>query len=112
MKRSSIAVGAIAILSLPLNLALADTPGRSTPQTSMNDARVTALRQVPGTVIAEELERENGKTVYSFEIKPTAGNEANKEVKVDGETGAVSKVETADDETQDADKDHEEEDDD
>jgi hypothetical protein len=115
MKRIAIAVGAIATLSplLGKGVSLADTPARATLQVSMNDARGTALREVPGTVVGEELERENGKSVYSFEIKPTAASEGTKEVKVDAETGSITAIESADAETQDADheQEHEEEDD-
>lgn len=111
MKRSAIAVGAIATLCLPLRLALADTPVQGTSQVSMNDARATALRQIPGTVVSEELERENGKSVYSFELKPTAASGANQEVKVDAETGSITRIETADAESHDAEEEHEEDDD-
>ena len=59
-------------------------------------ARATALKEVPnGTVKSSELERENGKLIYSFDIK-TGGSDTT-EVNVDAMNGDVisSKVETA-----------------
>lgn len=38
---------------------------------SLEDARATALKKVPGDIKEEELEKENGKLVYSFDIKAT-----------------------------------------
>src|SRR5256885_1499076 len=37
------------------------------------DARAKALGLVPGTLVKEELEQENGRWIYSFEIKPSGG---------------------------------------
>lgn len=37
---------------------------------SIGEARAKALDLVPGRVIAEELEHEGGRWIYSFEIKP------------------------------------------
>jgi hypothetical protein len=45
----------------------ASAPG---PQISLETARSTALGRVPGKVLEEELEREDGRMVYSFEIQP------------------------------------------
>ena len=36
---------------------------------TMAQARATALKKVPGTVKSEELEREHGKLIYSFDIQ-------------------------------------------
>ncbi len=36
---------------------------------SMEKARGIALKRAPGTVTSSELERENGKLIYSFDIK-------------------------------------------
>lgn len=53
------------------------------------DARKTALAQVPGgKVQSHELERENGKLIYSYDIK-VAGKSGVEEVNVDAVTGAV-----------------------
>jgi len=52
-------------------------------------ARATALAQVPGgKVRSHELERENGKLVYSFDIA-TKGKTGIDEVQVDAITGTV-----------------------
>jgi hypothetical protein len=56
---------------------------------SLADATATALKEVPGGKVTEnELEREKGKLVYSFDIK-VAGKEGIEEVAVDAVTGAV-----------------------
>lgn len=60
---------------------------------SLAAATATALKEVPGsTVKSHELERENGKLIYSFDMK-TAGKSGIDEVNVDAMTGAtVGKV--------------------
>ena len=56
---------------------------------AMATARATALKEVPnGKVRKSKLERENGKLVYSFEIK-VPGTTGFEEVNVDAVTGAV-----------------------
>src|SRR5437870_12076786 len=53
------------------------------------DARKTALAQVPGgKVQSHELERENGKLIYSYDIK-VAGKSGIEEVNIDAVTGAI-----------------------
>src|SRR5690348_286853 len=53
------------------------------------DARKTALAAVPGgKVQSHELERENGKLIYSYDIK-VAGKAGVEEVNVDAMTGQV-----------------------
>lgn len=53
------------------------------------DARKTALAAVPGgKVRSHELERENGKLIYSYDIK-VAGKPGVEEVNVDAMTGEV-----------------------
>lgn len=52
-------------------------------------ARVTALKEIPaGKIRSGELERENGKLIYSFDIK-VAGKSGIEEVQVDAITGLV-----------------------
>ncbi|MGI8400032.1 MAG: PepSY domain-containing protein [Gemmatimonadaceae bacterium] len=52
-------------------------------------ARVTALKEVPnGTVKSEEIERENGKLIYSYDIT-VPGKSGIDEVNVNAMTGAV-----------------------
>jgi uncharacterized membrane protein YkoI len=52
-----------------------------------------ALARVPGgTISAAELEEEDGRLIYSFELK-VAGKSGEEEVHVDAKTGEVVKVE-------------------
>ena len=71
--------------------------GRSQQQPSttitIDAARRTALARVPGQVIEEELEDEDGRWVYEFDIRPTRPGAADQEVVVDANTGQVVKVE-------------------
>jgi uncharacterized membrane protein YkoI len=62
---------------------------------SMDAARQTALAQVPGQVVEEEVEEEDGRWVYEFDIVTAAGAPV-KEVVVDADTGQVVKVEDDD----------------
>jgi hypothetical protein len=55
---------------------------------SMAAALATASKQVAGTVLAAEVENEDGKTMYCFEIMPTPTSTIVKEVKIDAITGA------------------------
>lgn len=62
---------------------------------SIEDARKTALARVPGTIKSEELEKEDGRWIYSFIVKPDGGRAGFvKEVNVDADTGVVVDVET------------------
>jgi uncharacterized membrane protein YkoI len=62
------------------------------------DARTKALSLVAGTLVAEELEKENGRWIYSFEIKPTGEKgKTIKEVNIDADTGAVIGIATEED---------------
>ncbi|MEO6865798.1 MAG: PepSY domain-containing protein [Gemmatimonadaceae bacterium] len=56
---------------------------------SLDSARVIAKAQLPkATVASEELERENGKLIYSFDMK-TAGKSGIDEVNVNAMNGAL-----------------------
>ena len=56
---------------------------------TMADARALASKTVPGAKIqAGEIERENGKLIYSFDMK-TAGKSGIDEVNIDAMTGTV-----------------------
>ncbi len=66
---------------------------KPTPKVSLADARRTALARVPGEVLEAELEREGGRWVYSFEIRPSAPSPTLKEVHVDADTGERVAVE-------------------
>ena len=82
-------------------LAGATTSARASAQEHkarirIEDARATALSIVPGKIVAEELEREKGRWIYSFDIRPTGETrKIIKEVHVDADTGGqVGEVET------------------
>lgn len=86
-----LAVVAGLVLALP---ALAQQTGvtKADPAITMEAARKVALARVPGGSIQdEELERENGRLVYSFEVS-TRGKEGGQEVLVDADDGRVLSV--------------------
>ena len=78
----------LSILALALGLAvLLSAAAKYTPKITMDQARQAALTAVPGgTVKSEELEKEKGKWIYSFDIQ--SGKEI-REVWIDAETGKV-----------------------
>ena len=59
---------------------------------SIEAARATALKKVPGEIQEEELEKENGKLVYSFDIRAT-GRKDITEVQVSAIDGSIVSVE-------------------
>jgi hypothetical protein len=60
---------------------------------SWNTAKETAMKQVPGAAVkGHEIERENGKLIWSIELKKK-GTSGMEEVNVDAMTGAVVAVE-------------------
>ena len=59
---------------------------------SPDSAAALAKARVPGRIVEAELEQENDKLVYSFDIKEV-GKDALTEVDIDAATGAVLKVE-------------------
>ena len=62
------------------------------------DARTKALSLVAGKVLKQELEHENGRWIYSFEIKPTGETgKLIKEVNIDADTGALVGIDTEND---------------
>ena len=58
---------------------------------TFEQAEQASLRRVPGTIVESELERENGKIVYSLKIISADGNES--EVEIDAVSGEVLEVE-------------------
>ena len=66
---------------------------------TMTTARATALHRVPGTVIDEELEKENGKLQYAFDIRDRNGKVW--DVEIDAITGEVLKAKPDDEEDDD-----------
>lgn len=65
---------------------------------TMEQAREVALKRAPGTIEEEELEKEHGKLVYSFDIRNAQGTIT--EVQVNAKDGSIVSVEeeTAQDE--------------
>lgn len=70
--------------------------GKAPPTTavSADAARKTALARVPGQVLEEELEEEDGRWVYELDIRPTAPGTPDQEVVVDANSGQIVKVDT------------------
>ncbi|MEZ5425771.1 MAG: PepSY domain-containing protein [Pyrinomonadaceae bacterium] len=63
---------------------------------TLEQARAAALERVQGKVLEEEIEKENGKLVWSFDIRDENGKAF--DVKVDAKTGTVVAAEEDDDE--------------
>jgi uncharacterized membrane protein YkoI len=58
------------------------------PRVSLETARAQALARVPGEVRSEELEREHGRWIYSFVIKPLGETQPTvRELNFDADTG-------------------------
>jgi hypothetical protein len=68
---------------------------KSQAKISVEEARATALKKVPGVIKEEELEKENGKLVYSFDIQAT-GQKDITEVQVSAIDGSIVSVEKED----------------
>jgi len=64
-----------------------------TAKVTMAAALQMALKAAPGTVLVAELENEDGKLIFSFDILPGPAATELKEVHVDAKTGAVIKTE-------------------
>jgi hypothetical protein len=58
---------------------------------TMEQAREIALKRAPGTIEKEELEKEHGKLVYSFDIRNAQGTIT--EVQVNARDGSIAGVE-------------------
>jgi hypothetical protein len=87
MKRISIAVSVILLLAV-----VVFAKGTTTkPKIGREQARATALAKAPGKIQGEELEREKGMLVWSFDIR---GNDRKiTEVWVDANSGKVVRTE-------------------
>jgi hypothetical protein len=68
---------------------------KSQARVSVEDARATAIKKVPGEIKEEELEKENGKLVYSFDIQAT-GQKDITEVQVSAMDGTIVSMERED----------------
>ncbi len=101
-RRSLPLVIALAAAGLPATAACRSVPAASAkhdPKFPIADARAKALAQVPGgTLVAEELEFEAKRWIYSFEIKPKGETGKRiKEVNIDADTGELVSVDTEED---------------
>lgn len=99
MKTSFLKIG---LVSMALTLAVgAFAKTKETPPTNVipiDAARKTATDSMPGTVQGEELEREHGKWLYSFDLRSVSDSRIH-EVQVDAISGKlVSTKAEADDE--------------
>jgi len=63
------------------------TSSKSAKTVTLDSARKTALKHNSGTVEREEMETQNGKSVYAFDIKNSKG--ATHEIWVDSKTGKM-----------------------
>jgi hypothetical protein len=86
MKRMSIAVCVMLLLAVAVI-------GKTTtkPKITAKAARATALAKAPGKIMGEELEREKGMLVWSFDIRTNAKTIT--EVWVDANSGKVVRTE-------------------
>lgn len=97
MKRSALVLFMLLGMSI-VSLAIAvEKPQAEKPKVAMAEARHTALAKHPGKVEGAELETEDGRLVYSFDIKTKTEL---REVQVDAYSGEIvsDKVETPEDE--------------
>ncbi len=67
-----------------------------TNEKTTEKAEKAALKRVPGEIVKKNVEKEKGKTIYSFDIKTISGKVV--EVEIDAKTNKVVKIETADNE--------------
>ena len=63
------------------------TSSKTTKTVTLDSARKTALRHNSGTVEREEMETQNGKSVYAFDIRNSKG--ATHEIWVDAKSGRM-----------------------
>ena len=68
---------------------------RKAAKISAEEARAIAVKQVPGEIEEEELEKEHGKLVYSYDIRG-AGQKGITEVQVSALDGSIVSVEKED----------------
>ena len=87
----------------------ADKEDRLTPEdrknvkVSIEQARATALSTINGRIVEEELEKENGRVQYAFDIRNSQGKLY--DVEIDAQTGELIKAVQDDDDDEDEDDD-------
>ena len=98
MKNTRTAWGLVALMSLTPLAMQAATTKKDDPAAMQKEAKITmaaakatALKKAPGKVESEELEREHGKLIYSFDIRNSKGTID--EVNVNAIDGKVIAVE-------------------
>lgn len=85
-----------------LSFAFGKNAAAQTKKIGMEKARAIAMQKAQGKIEGEELENENGKTIYSFDIRNSKGTIT--EVQVDAYTGAIVSVEEEDAQKESAEK--------
>jgi Peptidase propeptide and YPEB domain len=106
MKKQILSIACICLVTLAIGAQInAQSPApkkskipatlKSQAKISLEEARATALKRVPGTIKEEELEKENGKLVYSFDIQ-ASGQKDITEVQVSALDGSIVSVEKED----------------
>lgn len=74
-----------ALWAMPQNVQAADQAAmKKEAKITMQQAEKTALAKEPGNIQSKEIERENGKLIYSFDIGTSSGTH---EVNVDAMSG-------------------------
>lgn len=105
-KISNLALGLVLALTLSISASASEKKESQKAlakeaKITMKQARATALKAAPGRIKEAELEREDGKLVYSFDIKTKEGI---KEVQINAIDGSVVSVETETAESEAAEK--------
>lgn len=100
MKAVQLLASCVVVLGLALSLSALPQDSKAT-KVSIADARKTALASSNGKIKSEELEKEKGKQIYSFDIEKADGLH---EVNVDAATGKLidDKIENAAEEAKEA----------
>jgi hypothetical protein len=78
-------------IMLGLGIVFVSDASAQTTKVGMKKAKEIAMHQVTGKIKSSELEKENGKLIYSFDIRNSKGTIT--EVTVDAYTGAVISTE-------------------
>jgi uncharacterized membrane protein YkoI len=91
MRKRLIAISVMLIVAVVANGATKARKPKLKGKITVEQARAVALAKAPGKIESEELEREEGKLVWSFDIRTSA--KIITEVWVDANTGKVLKTE-------------------
>ncbi len=91
------------LIALPLAGGSYAILSAAEPAIGEAEARAIALAEIAGEVYEYELERENGKALYEYEIKTSDGEMV--EIEIDGETGEILEIDRDGDDDEDDDSD-------